>query len=116
MGHHHYRLWFHWHHRSVSLRLHRYSHQLPFQAAAISSYTMGVPTMVDDLHCSTFAATVGLSVYPIGFGFVPLFTSSLSEEFGRFPLYIVTTFLFMLTHVMMALQVAPRTVFRACAN
>ena len=116
MGHHHYRLLFHWYHRSVSLRLHRYSHQLPFQAAAISSYTMGVPTMVVDLHCSTFAATVGLSVYPIGFGFVPLFTSSLSEEFGRFPLYIVTTFLFMLTHVMMALQVAPHTVFRACAN
>ncbi|KAF8548850.1 MFS general substrate transporter [Imleria badia] len=55
-------------------------------AAAISSYTMGVPTMVDELHCSTFAATVGLSVYPIGFGVVPLFTSSLSEEFGRFPL------------------------------
>ena len=66
---------------------------------------MGVPTMVDDLHCSTFAATLGLSVYPLGFGVVPLFTSALSEEFGRFPIYIVTTFLFMLTHVMMALQV-----------
>lgn len=68
---------------------------------------MGVSTMVDDLRCSTFAATVGLSVYPLGFGLVPLFTSALSEEFGRFRLYIVTTFLFMLTHVMIALQVAP---------
>jgi predicted MFS family arabinose efflux permease len=86
---------------------------VPFQAAAISSYTMGVPTMVDDLRCSTFAATVGLSVYPIGFGVVPLFTSSLSEEFGRFPLYIVSTFFFMLTHVMMALAPNIQTVIVA---
>lgn len=70
---------------------------------------MGVPTMVDDLHCSTFAATVGFSVYPIGFALIPLFTSALSEEFGRFRLYIVTTFLFMLAHVTIALQVAPHT-------
>ncbi|KAI9573844.1 major facilitator superfamily domain-containing protein [Boletus coccyginus] len=73
-------------------------------AAATSTYTMGVPGMVDELHCSTFAATVGFSVYPIGFAVVPLFTSSLSEEFGRFRLYILTTFLFMLMHVIMALQ------------
>lgn len=66
---------------------------------------MGVPTMVDDLHCSLFEATVGLSVYPLGFGLVPLFTSSLSEEYGRFRMYIVTVFLFTLTHVMTALQV-----------
>ncbi|KAG9309878.1 major facilitator superfamily domain-containing protein [Chiua virens] len=82
-------------------------------AAAISSYTMGVPTMVDDLHCSTFLATVGLSVYPIGFALVPLFTSSLSEEFGRFRLYIVTIFLFMLTHVMTALAPNIQTVIVA---
>lgn len=71
--------------------------------------------MVSELGCSTFAATVGLSVYPLGFGLVPLFTSSLSEEFGRFPIYIVTTFLFALMHVMTALQVVPRTILRGYA-
>ena len=98
---------------SVSTHAH---YQLPFQAAAISSYTMGVPTMVDDLHCSLFEATVGLSVYPLGFSLVPLFTSSLSEEYGRFRLYIVTVFFFMLTHVMIALRVVLHSIFAACAN
>ncbi|KAG6374760.1 hypothetical protein JVT61DRAFT_4136 [Boletus reticuloceps] len=84
--------------------------------AAISSYNLGVPTMVEDLHCSYFAATVGLSLYPLGFGIVPLFTSSLSEEFGRFPIYIVSTFSFMLMHVMTALQVPPHTIVGGCAN
>ncbi|KAI9573833.1 major facilitator superfamily domain-containing protein [Boletus coccyginus] len=82
-------------------------------AAAISSYTMGVQKMVDELHCSAFLATVGLSVYPIGFAVVPLFTSSLSEEFGRFRLYILTTFLFMLMHVVMALAPNIQTVIVA---
>jgi len=75
---------------------------------------MGVPKMVDEFHCSTFAATVGFSVYPIGFGVIPLFTSSLSEEFGRFHLCILTTFLFMLMHVMMALQVALQSILGLC--
>ncbi|KAF8449345.1 major facilitator superfamily domain-containing protein [Boletus edulis BED1] len=81
--------------------------------AAISSYNLGVPTMVEDLHCSNFAATVGLSLYPLGFGIVPLFTSSLSEEFGRFPIYIVSTFSFMLMHVMTALAPNIQTVIVA---
>ncbi|KAH0836451.1 MFS general substrate transporter [Lanmaoa asiatica] len=66
-------------------------------AATTSSYTMGVPTMVYDLHCSIFEATVGFSVHALGFSLVPLLTSALSEEFGRFRLYIVTAFLFVLT-------------------
>lgn len=77
---------------------------------------MGITSMVEDLHSSTFAATVGFSVYPLGFGVVPLFTSSLSEEFGRFPLYILTTFFFALAHVMTALQVVPQTFFGCRTN
>jgi MFS family permease len=73
------------------------------KASAISTYTIGILTMTRDLNCSTFEATVGLSVYPLGFSLVPLLTSSLSEEFGRFRLYIISSLLFMLTHVMIAL-------------
>ncbi|KAF9244116.1 MFS general substrate transporter [Melanogaster broomeanus] len=60
-------------------------------AAAISSYTMGTTTMVQDLDCNTFDAT----------------------EFGRFRLYIISSFLFMLSHVMIALAPNIQTVIVA---
>ncbi|KAF8836966.1 MFS general substrate transporter [Paxillus ammoniavirescens] len=82
-------------------------------ASAISTYTMGIPTMTRDLNCSNFEATVGLSLYPLGFSLVPLLTSSLSEEFGRFRLYIISSLLFMLTHVMIALAPNIQTVIIA---
>ncbi|KIJ20594.1 hypothetical protein PAXINDRAFT_66333, partial [Paxillus involutus ATCC 200175] len=82
-------------------------------ASAISTYTIGILTMTRDLNCSTFEATVGLSVYPLGFSLVPLLTSSLSEEFGRFRLYIISSLLFMLTHVMIALAPNIQTVIIA---
>ncbi|KAG2144597.1 major facilitator superfamily domain-containing protein [Suillus clintonianus] len=72
-------------------------------AGAASSYTMGYSSMTRDLNCTLFQASVGLSVYPLGFALAPLVTSSFSEEFGRFPFYIVSSFLFLLTEVMIAL-------------
>ena len=59
--------------------------------------------MTRDLHCTTYQATIGLSMYCLGFGIVPLVTASLSEEFGRMPLYIVSAAGFALTHMMIAL-------------
>ncbi|KIJ65186.1 hypothetical protein HYDPIDRAFT_175204 [Hydnomerulius pinastri MD-312] len=82
-------------------------------AAAISSYTMGFITMTRDLNCSTLQASVGLSVYALGFSLVPLLTSSLSEEFGRFRLYIISTLMFMLTQIMVALAPNIQTVIIA---
>ncbi|KAF4570112.1 hypothetical protein EYR36_009918 [Pleurotus pulmonarius] len=55
---------------------------------AAGAYNMGFPSMIRDLNCTEFQATVGLSVYPLGFGIVPLVTASWSEEFGRIPLYM----------------------------
>ncbi|KAG1776576.1 major facilitator superfamily domain-containing protein, partial [Suillus placidus] len=72
-------------------------------AAAASSYTMGYSSMTRDLDCTLFQATLGLSVYTLGFAFMPLVTSSFSEEFGRFPFYIVSSFMFVLTEVIIAL-------------
>ncbi|KAF8803716.1 MFS polyamine transporter [Phlegmacium glaucopus] len=51
-------------------------------------YNLGFPSMIRDLRCTEFQATIGLSVYALGFGLTPLVTASLSEEFGRLPLYI----------------------------
>ncbi|KAI0272421.1 major facilitator superfamily domain-containing protein [Gloeopeniophorella convolvens] len=71
-------------------------------AAAASSYNTGFPSMTRDLNCTNFQATIGLSVYPLGFGLVPLFTAPFSEEVGRRPLYLVSGLGFMMMHVMVA--------------
>ncbi|KAJ8474106.1 hypothetical protein ONZ45_g16069 [Pleurotus djamor] len=54
------------------------------------SYNMGFPSMTRDLNCTDFQATIGLAVYPLGFGLIPLVTASFSEEFGRMPLYLAS--------------------------
>ncbi|KAG1807052.1 MFS general substrate transporter [Suillus subaureus] len=69
-------------------------------AASASSYSISYESMMHDLNCTQLQATVGLSLYVIGFGIVPLITSSFSEECGRRPLYIVSSVLFMLAEVM----------------
>ncbi|OJA21192.1 hypothetical protein AZE42_01354 [Rhizopogon vesiculosus] len=71
--------------------------------AAGSSYVMGYSSMIRDLDCTLFQATIGLSMYALGIGLAPLVTSSFSEEFGRLLFYIISTFMFMLTEVMIAL-------------
>ena len=59
--------------------------------------------MTRDLNCTEFQATVGLSMYTLGFAITPLVTASFSEEFGRQPLYIVSSIIFALMHLMVAL-------------
>jgi predicted MFS family arabinose efflux permease len=72
-------------------------------ASTSASYNMGFPSMMTDLNCSEFQATIGLSVYALGFAVVPLVSSSLSEELGRRPLYIGSLIGHILMHLMVAL-------------
>ncbi|KAG1848315.1 major facilitator superfamily domain-containing protein [Suillus subalutaceus] len=72
-------------------------------SASASSYSISYESMMHDLNCTQLQATVGLSLYVLGFGIVPLISSSFSEECGRRPLYIVSSVLFMLAEVMNAL-------------
>ena len=72
-------------------------------AANTSTYNLGFPGMIKDLNCTEFQATVGLSLFTLGFGITPLVTASFSEEFGRHPLYIISAAGFALTHLMIAL-------------
>lgn len=74
-------------------------------AAVVAVYNLGFPSMTRDLHCTEFQATIGLSVFTLGFGVVPLVTSSFSEEFGRKPLYIVSGIGFFFMFPMIALYV-----------
>ncbi|KAH7924304.1 MFS general substrate transporter [Leucogyrophana mollusca] len=84
-------------------------------ASAADSFSMGYQSMIRDLNCTEFEATVALSLYALGFSIVPLVTSSFSEEVGRMPLYIVSSSVFMLTEVMVALSPNIQTVMIARA-
>jgi predicted MFS family arabinose efflux permease len=64
---------------------------------------MGYQSMMRDLNCTQFQATVGLSIWSVGFGLVPLITSPFTEEFGRLNIYIVSSFGFMLSEMMIAM-------------
>ncbi|KAI0321592.1 major facilitator superfamily domain-containing protein [Amylostereum chailletii] len=79
-------------------------------AATASSFSSGFPSMTRDLNCSTYLATVGLAVYPLGFGIVPLFAAPFSEELGRLPLYMVSALGFLLWQVMIAAATNIQTV------
>ncbi|KAK2462261.1 hypothetical protein APHAL10511_005757 [Amanita phalloides] len=79
-------------------------------ASTASTYAMGFPSMIRDLNCTQLQAITGYSVYALGFAIVPLVTASLSEEFGRRPLYTVSSFLFLLMYLMIALAKNVQTV------
>ncbi|KAG8216337.1 major facilitator superfamily domain-containing protein [Butyriboletus roseoflavus] len=79
-------------------------------AAASSSFTISTPSMTRDLHCTELQGALGLGLYAIGFGVVPLVTSSFSEEVGRRPVYIFSSIMFILTQVMVALAPNIQTV------
>ncbi|KAG1734007.1 major facilitator superfamily domain-containing protein [Suillus lakei] len=79
-------------------------------AAVPASYSISYESMTQDINCTRLQATLGLSVYTIPFGIVPLISSSFSEERGRRPVYIVSSVLFLLAEVMNALAPNIQTV------
>ncbi|KAJ6616963.1 MFS polyamine transporter [Mycena sp. CBHHK59/15] len=82
-------------------------------SSTASAYNLGFTSMMRDLNCTNFQATVGLSVYTLGFGIVPLVTSSFSEEFGRQPLYIGSAIGFTCMYLLIALSKNIQTVIIA---
>lgn len=79
-------------------------------SAAASSYAISNSSMTNELKCSDIEAALGLGLYAVGFGVTPLITSSFSEEVGRRPAYIVSSIMFTLTQVMVALAPNIQTV------
>ncbi|TFK39513.1 MFS polyamine transporter [Crucibulum laeve] len=82
-------------------------------SSTASAYSLGTPSMTRDLNCSNFQATIGIAIYCLGFGIVPLVTASFSEEFGRQPLYIGSGIGFILMYLMVALAKNIQTVLIA---
>ncbi|KAI0369756.1 MFS general substrate transporter [Pilatotrama ljubarskyi] len=79
-------------------------------ASSSSAYALGDPSMIRDLNATQFQATIGLSMYTLGFALVPLVSASFSEEFGRQPLYLFSGLGCLLMHLMTALAQNIQTV------
>ncbi|KAF8631724.1 hypothetical protein AX15_002229 [Amanita polypyramis BW_CC] len=79
-------------------------------SSTASMYPPGFHTMIPELNCSYLEAITGLSVYALGFGVAPLVTASLSEEFGRRPLYIVSQIIFLVMYAMVGFAKNVQTV------
>ncbi|GAA6043247.1 hypothetical protein JCM8097_008485 [Rhodosporidiobolus ruineniae] len=63
-------------------------------AYAGTAFAMGSESMMEELGCSREVATLGLSVFPLGFGLGPLFTAPLSEAYGRYPMYFISILMY----------------------
>jgi DHA1 family multidrug resistance protein-like MFS transporter len=60
-----------------------------------------MPGIVERFHVSQTTATLGLSLYVVGYGLGPLIFSPLSEiaSIGRTPIYIGTLFVFVILQI-----------------
>ncbi|KAF9219740.1 hypothetical protein BS17DRAFT_375421 [Gyrodon lividus] len=72
-------------------------------------------SMIRDLHCTQFQATIALCVCPLGFALVPLLSTALSEEVGRRPVYLITAFVSVVCYVLAAMSNTIRMVILARA-
>ncbi|EIN09356.1 MFS general substrate transporter [Punctularia strigosozonata HHB-11173 SS5] len=69
-------------------------------------YSPGIPYVAQDFGVSDVAATLGITMFVIGYGIGPMFLSPLSEipQFGRTSTYIITLALFVILQVPTALS------------
>ncbi|BGP52668.1 hypothetical protein JCM8202_004805 [Rhodotorula sphaerocarpa] len=67
-----------------------------------TAFSSGTESMMRDLNCSHELAVLGLSIFPLGFGLGPLFTAPLSEAFGRYPLYVISSLVYLIFFIPVA--------------
>lgn len=68
-------------------------------------YSAGIPSVVEQFRVSRVAATLGLTLFVIGYATGPMLWSPMSEipQFGRNPVYIATLAVFVILQVPTAL-------------
>lgn len=102
MGHHSFRLYIYASFRyDFSFLIYVKQFLMIYQTIAFAN--LGFSSMLHDLNCTEFQATIGLSVYTLGFAIVPLVTASFSEEFGPQLLYLVYIIGFTFMYMIVAL-------------
>ncbi|KAJ7863168.1 major facilitator superfamily domain-containing protein [Mycena leptocephala] len=64
-------------------------------------YTSSIPGLMEEFHVSLTMATLGLTLYIIGYGIGPMFLTPLQELplLGRNPVYMATLFLFVIFQI-----------------
>ncbi|GAA5899377.1 MFS transporter [Sporobolomyces salmoneus] len=67
-----------------------------------TAFGQGSGSMIRELGCSEELATLGLSIFPLGFGLGPLFTAPLSEAYGRYPLYVISALFYLIFFIPIA--------------
>ncbi|KAK9894077.1 MFS general substrate transporter [Cystobasidium minutum MCA 4210] len=72
-------------------------------AIAGPGFVAGTASMQRELNLSHIMASLAFSLYPLGFGLGPLVLAPISEVYGRNPMYFVSTILFTLCYLPIAL-------------
>ncbi|KAK7204377.1 major facilitator superfamily protein [Myxozyma melibiosi] len=87
-------------------------------AFASSVFTAGIADIAADFGVSTTVATLGLTVYILGFAFGPMVFAPISEVYGRNVVYLSTWFFFTVFQIPCALSknIATLLVSRAIAG
>ncbi|KAJ6621478.1 major facilitator superfamily domain-containing protein [Mycena sp. CBHHK59/15] len=64
-------------------------------------YTSSIPGLMEEFHVSLTMATLGLTLYVLGYGIGPMFLTPLQELplLGRNPVYMATLFLFVIFQI-----------------
>lgn len=75
-----------------------------------SIYSETYSQMEHTFHSSREVVTLGLSLFVVGLGFGPILLAPLSEFYGRRPIYIVSTFFFLIWLIPCALARNMQTV------
>jgi MFS family permease len=83
-------------------------------AISATGYGEGFGSMQRDLHCSSLAATAGLTSYLVACAIAPLILAPISEQFGRRGMLLISSIVFTLSYIPQALahNVALVIVFR----
>ncbi|ORY75003.1 MFS general substrate transporter [Leucosporidium creatinivorum] len=61
-----------------------------------SAFSMGTDSLVAELGCSEELAVLALAIYSVGFGLAPLALAPFSEAYGRYPMYAVSSILYVI--------------------
>ena len=81
---------------------HIYQANMVSSTCASSIYTPTYKQIEKEFYISQEVATIGLSLFVVGLAVGPMFVSPLSESYGRRPIYLVTTFFFVVFNIQCA--------------
>jgi MFS family permease len=72
----------------------RCSFILSLASISVSSYSIALPVIQDELHCSRMLALAGITLYTVMFGIAPMVLAPLSEIYGRRNVYIASAIVY----------------------